>query len=179
MKYNVFLLVLVVLMSCADKEARRPKTHTTTNFYKEVLKENKKLNKIEERNIKLVLSKDTIYNYQESSNGFWYTYIKKDTLNSSRPKTNDLVIIRFDIKDIFNTVIYKEKEIEYKVGKENFITGLSDGIRMMKKGEQMNFIIPSYRAYGVTGDGNKIQMNKTLKSSVTLIDIKQNKNENN
>ena len=40
------------------------------------------------------------------------------------------------------------------------------------KGETITFVIPSYRAFGVTGDGNKIAVNQPIQSTVTLIDIK-------
>jgi len=179
MRYNVFLVFLLLCFSCKETEARRPKTHTTNNFYKELLEKNKKLNKIEERNIKLLLSKDTIHNYQISNAGFWYRYIKKDTFGTVYPKTDDVVILKYSITDVFDNVIYDEKQVSYKVDKEDFIAGLNDGIKLMKEGEEAMFIIPSYRAYGVTGDGNKIGMNKTIKSKLQIIEIKQNQNENN
>ena len=62
----------------------------------------------------------------------------------------------------------------YKVDKEDFIPALQDGIKLMKKGETIIFVIPSYRAFGVSGDGNKIGINQPIKSTVKLIDIKTN-----
>ena len=69
----------------------------------------------------------------------------------------------------------KKQEKSYKIDKEDFIPALQDGIKLMKIGETITFVIPSYRAFGVTGDGNKIEVNQTIKSTVTLIDIKSNK----
>ena len=42
----------------------------------------------------------------------------------------------------------------------------------MKKGESIKFIIPSFNAFGVFGDENKIGMNTSIISRVTLINIK-------
>jgi FKBP-type peptidyl-prolyl cis-trans isomerase FkpA len=42
----------------------------------------------------------------------------------------------------------------------------------MKIGEIITFVIPSYNAFGVSGDGNKIGVNQTIKSTVTLLNIK-------
>jgi len=42
----------------------------------------------------------------------------------------------------------------------------------MKVGETITFVIPSYSAFGITGDGNKIGINQSIKSTVTLINIK-------
>jgi FKBP-type peptidyl-prolyl cis-trans isomerase len=41
----------------------------------------------------------------------------------------------------------------------------------MKIGETITFVLPSYNAYGITGDNNKIGLNQSIKSTVTLINI--------
>jgi len=41
----------------------------------------------------------------------------------------------------------------------------------MKVGEIITFVIPSYTAFGISGDGNKIGINQSIKSTVTLINI--------
>ena len=164
----------LVMVSCKEPEARRPKQHGTTNFYKEVLKENKRLNTLEKKRLEEWVAKDTVKVYKSSPNGFWYTYITKDTLNSSSPQVEDLVMLSYDIVDLNGDILYEKRERSYKVDKEDFIPALQDGIKLMKKGEMITFVIPSYRAFGVVGDGNKIAVNQPIKSTVTLIDIKSN-----
>jgi FKBP-type peptidyl-prolyl cis-trans isomerase len=44
----------------------------------------------------------------------------------------------------------------------------------MKVGETIKFVIPSHNAFGVVGDENRIGMNQSLISTVTLINIKKN-----
>lgn len=175
MKHRILLFILIVIVSCGKQEARRPKKHGTTNFYKEVLEKNKKLNALEKKRLEKLISLDTINKYESSSNGFWYTYQKKDTLNTSKPKFEDFVKIVYNIADVNGNIIYDNQEKVYKIDKEDFIPALQDGIKLMKKGETVTFVIPSYRAFGVVGDGNKITVNQPIKSTVTLIDIKSNK----
>nr|BFF38269.1 gliding motility-associated peptidyl-prolyl isomerase GldI [Tenacibaculum mesophilum] len=174
MKHKIILFVFtaILIVSCKEPQARRPKQHGTTNFYKEVLKENKKLNALEKKRLEEWVAKDTLKEYKISPNGFWYTYITKDTLNSSSPKFEDLVMLSYNIVSLNGDVLYETKERSYKVDKEDFIPALQDGIKLMKKGETITFVIPSYRAFGVTGDGNKIAVNQPIQSTVTLIDIK-------
>ena len=160
------------MVSCVTPEARRPKQHGTTNFYKEVLAKNKKLNALEKKAIESWIKKDTIRQFKTSANGLWYAYQNKDTVNILTPNSGDIAVIEYDIIDLFGNVIYPKQQKEYKVDKEDFISGLQDGIKLMKKGETITFIVPSYRAYGVTGDGNKIKGNQPIKSTITLIDIK-------
>ena len=72
-------------------------------------------------------------------------------------------------------VIYGKDELglkKYKVDKEDFISGLQSGIKLMKMGETIIFVIPSYNAFGISGDGNRIGINQSIKSTVTLINIK-------
>ncbi len=173
MRFSVLIITLAVFLSCTEVQPRRPKSSSTKNFYQEVLEENKKLIRLEERNIEALIAKDTVSNYQISNSGFWYSYIKKDTFGQVFPKPDDIVTIRYNITDVFDNEIYGERELTYKVDKEDLISGLNDGVKLMKTSEEVVFIIPSYRAYGVTGDGNKIGINKTLKSNVKLIEIKK------
>ncbi|MGB1043266.1 MAG: gliding motility-associated peptidyl-prolyl isomerase GldI [Tenacibaculum sp.] len=177
MKYKVilFLGVILFLSSCQKQEARRPKKQGTTNFYKEVLAKNKKLNALEKRSLEKLIQQDTLNHYNASKSGFWYTYITKDTLNSITPKAEDLVLLSYTVADVYGNEIYPKEERSYKIDKEDFIPGLQDGIKLMKKGETVTFVIPSYRAFGVVGDGKKITVSQPIKSTVTLIDIKSNK----
>ena len=176
-KTTFFILItLLITVACEKPEARRPKQHGTTNFYKEVLEENKKLNALEKERLEKWIFQDTITEYKTSPHGFWYTYVTKDTLGlSNSPKTEDVVLLSYSISDINNRLIYERREISYKVDKEDFIPALQEGVKLMKKGETITFVIPSYRAFGVTGDGNKIAVNQPIQSTVTLIDIKSKK----
>ena len=169
------ILCFVLLFSCKEPEARRPKKHGTQNFYKEILEKNKKLNALEKKRLEKWIAQDTINDYKLSPLGFWYVYHVKDTVNTVTPKLEDMVNIEFDITNIAGDTLYKKQKRTYKVDKEDFVPGLQDGVKLMKKGETITFVIPSYRAFGVTGDGNKIGINQPIKSRVTLIDIKTSK----
>ena len=181
MNYNTIILALLVtLVSCKTPEARRPKKHGVTNFYKEMIEQNKKMNALETSKIENYVALDTLNTYFKSSQGFWYAYKTKDTLSSSTTaKSGDVVKINYDISTLGGLALYGAVEHEFSIDKEEFIPGLKDGIKLMKKGETMVFLIPSFRAYGVTGNGDKIKMNQTLKSTLTLINIKHKTNENN
>jgi len=174
----LFLGVILLFLGCKEPEARRPVVQKTTNVYQQLVASNKKLNAIEEQKIAAIIAKDTLHQYYTSPNGFWYFYnkkIKKDTLT---PKANDLVTIEYSISDLEGNPIYTAEELgikTYKVDKEDFIPALQHGIKLMHKGETLTFVIPSYSAFGVSGDGNKIGINQSIISKVTLIDLKINK----
>ncbi|MCH2033472.1 MAG: gliding motility-associated peptidyl-prolyl isomerase GldI [Tenacibaculum sp.] len=179
MKSKFYLIGLMILgfVGCKELEPRRPKQHSTTNFYKEVIAQNKKLNALETEKIKSYIEQDTINVYESSANGFWYSYQNKDSVSNSTPVKGDVVTVRYNITKLNNDSFYDYQTRDYTVDKEDFVPGLQQGIKLMKKGETITFVIPSYRAYGVTGDGHKIGINQTLKSTLTLIEIKKPNNE--
>lgn len=178
MKHNVlFFIVFLFLMSCKEPKIRRPKQHSTTNFYTEVMEQNKKLNDIETKRIEKYLTNDSLKSYNIAANGFWYTYEKRDSSALITPKTGDITTIEYIIKDMNDVVLYPNQQLKYVVDKEDFIPALQDGIKLMKPNETITFVIPSYKAYGITGDGKKIGIRQPIKSTVTLIKIESNTNE--
>lgn len=173
MRNSYFYIVVVVLFfGCKEPEARRPKQHTTTNFYKELIAKNKQLINRENAYLSAYVKKDTINEFKPSTTGFWYSYNVKVEDDTQKPKVKDNVVLEFDITSLDGDILYPKQQITYKVDKEDFIPGLQDGIKLMKKGETITFVIPSHRAFGVAGDGDKIGINQPIKSKVTLIEIK-------
>lgn len=175
MKLRVLFLFLFLLISCSEQEARRPITASKTYTLTSTVEALKEINKIEEAKIKKYIENDTLHQYTRSSNGFWYQYITKIEKDTMHPKKGDFVEFSYDFIDLDNHIIYSNEEIgvkEYIVDKEDFIPGLQKGIKMMKPGETIKFIFPSFNAFGVAGDNNKIGMNQSIISRVTLINIK-------
>ena len=176
---NSFLLIVCVLFfySCAEQEARRPVTQKTATVLSETIKQKKELIASENKFIEDYIAKDSINRYITSSYGFWYTYVSKNENESASPKIGDEVEITYNITDVNNVVIYSKAALgikKYTIDKEDFIPALQEGLKLMKVGETITFVIPSYRAFGLVGDENKIGINQTLKSTVTLLKIKEN-----
>ena len=121
-----------------------------------------------------MIKNDTILDYKQSSEGFWYAYIHKNEENLPTPKIGDEVVIEYEILDLNDSIIYSKEELgqkTYKIDKEDFISGLQKGIKLMKTGETITFVLPFYNAFGVLGDGKKIGVNQSVKSTVTLIKL--------
>lgn len=174
--------VCFILFSCAEPQARRPITVKTSTTFEQTVAQTKAINKIEEQRVLRYIQLDSTHTYTASNNGFWYRYDQKVMEDGYTPKEGDQVVISYDIRDLNNNNIYTKEEIgekNYIVDKEDFISGLQVGIKMMKEGETITFIIPSYNAYGIVGDGDRIGINESIISTLTLLKITQtNKNEN-
>lgn len=176
---NSFLLIACVLFfySCAEQEARRPVSQKTATVLSETIEQKKELIASENKFIEDHIAKDSMNTYTTSSFGFWYTYVSKNENESTSPKIGDEVEITYNITDINDVVIYSKAALgvkKYTIDKEDFIPALQEGLKLMKVGETITFVIPSYRAFGLVGDENKIGINQTLKSTVTLLKIKEN-----
>lgn len=177
MKNNtVFFLSVLLLFSCKEQEARRPVVQKTATILSETLEQKKKLIALENTVIENYIAQDSTKNYHIASYGFWYTYVTQQQTETQTPTIDDEVEFTYDITDLYGNIFYSKNELgvkKYKIDKEDFILALQEGIKLMKIGETITFVIPSYRAFGLVGDENKIGINQTIKSTVTLQSIKK------
>ncbi len=176
MKNSFLFLLMVFCFSCTKLKPRRPiHPKPSTTVYFEAMQQNKILNNLEDEKILQIIKNDSTSTYYQSSNGFWYKYITKVEEDLPTPSKGNEVTFTYNITDLKDSIIYSQEELgikKYSVDKEDFISGLQKGIKLMKIGETITFVIPSYSAYGITGDGNKIGINQSIKSTVTLTNIK-------
>jgi gliding motility-associated peptidyl-prolyl isomerase len=169
----------ILLVYCSKQQARRPISQTSNTFMKESVARNKVLIKGEEGKIDSVIKNNPQNQYIASKKGYWYFYETKSTTNDTlKPRKGDIAYFDYEIKDLIGNVIYSDIELKpqvYKVDKENIITGLQDGIKLMKKKEKITFLFPSHIAYGFRGDTRRIKSSMPIVCTVTLNDFKSEK----
>lgn len=171
----VFLLGLLVSACKQHQEARRPISQTSGSFMKKSIERNKKLITGEEGQIDAIIKSNPKIKHIASSKGYWYSYEIKNELDTLTPKKGDVAFFNYEIKDLKGKVIYSEAELRpqiYYVDKQNIMTGLRYGIKLMHKNEKVNFLFPSHLGYGYHGDNKKIGSNQPLICSVKLNDFK-------
>ena len=165
MKNSILIIILFVFtVSCTNPEPRKPVVQKTSTFLKESIVRNKAINKIEEAAFLEIMQKDSIHNYISSESGFWYCYNLQNTNDTIKPQKGDEVIYKYEIKDIYGDILYTQEELgerSYLVDKQELITGLQDGLKLMKEGEEVTFLFPSHKAYGYSGY-QKIGSNQPL-----------------
>jgi len=176
MKYlkNILCVILVtfVVFSCKQsQEARRPVSHTSGSFMKKSAERNKKLIATEEEQIDSLIKSNPKVKYMASTKGYWYTYVVQNDIDTITPKKGDVAFFNYELKDLKGNVIYSEVELKpqtYAVDKQNVMTGIREGIKLMHKNEKVIFLFPSHIAYGYHGDDKKIGPNQPLVCTVTL-----------
>lgn len=178
-KHILFVAVTIFIASCSEKQARQPISHSSGTFMKQSIERNKKLNEQEKLAITKIIQKDTAFIYNRSEKGFWYAYENKSTENVF-PVKGDVVNFDYEITDLYGNNIYTAEELKtqtYHVDKQNIMSGLRNGIKLMHKGDKVKFIFPSQSAYGYHGDDKKIGTNQPIICLVTLNEIKTETSE--
>ncbi len=176
MKYSkiilVAFLVSILVSSCKQsQEARRPVSQASGTFMKKSAERNKKLVATEEGQIDALIKSNPKVKYMASTNGYWYTYLIQNPIDTLTPKKGDVAFFEYEIKDLKGRIIYSQVELKpqtYAIDKQNIMTGLREGIKLMHKNEKIIFLFPSHIAYGYHGDDKKIGTNQPLLCTVTL-----------
>jgi gliding motility-associated peptidyl-prolyl isomerase len=181
MKYCIYFFLASILWSCDGPEPRKPVQRKSGSFFKESIDRNKKLLAEEEKKIQEIIRKDSLKHYNHSNAGSWYHYLRVNNTTDYTPQTDDMVIMDYDVLTLDNDTIYSAEDIgtiTYKVDKQELFMGLRDAVKLLKEGEKATFLFPSSLAFGYHGDNNKIGANVPLKSTVTIIKIDKQKNNN-
>lgn len=166
---------MIFLSSCSQQKARKPISHSEGSFMKESAERNKKLIAREEKVIDSIIKNNASIKYIASNKGYWYTYLLKTENDTLSPKKGDIAFFDYEVQDIKGNIIYTKEELKpqiYVVDKQNIMTGLQDGIKLMHKNETVKFLFTSNNGYGYHGDNDKITTNESLICTVTLNDFK-------
>ena len=179
--FSLFILA-ALLLGCSQPEARKPVVRKTSSFMSESIERNKIFTKAENQLLQKQIEGDSLHSYLNSEQGFWYYYDTRDTLNAPMPETGDQIVFNYEVRDLGDNIIISEEELgpqSYLVDKEELISGLQDGLKLMHEGERVTFLFPSHKAYGYTGT-ERINPNQPLIYKVELIKVnKLTENEKN
>ena len=166
-----FLATILITGCKQSQEARRPISQSSGSFMKKSAERNKKLIAGEEGQIDSLIKSNPKVKYFASTKGYWYTYVVQNLQDTLTPKKGDVAFFDYEIKDLKGNIIYSQVELKpqtYAVDKQNIMTGLREGIKLMHKKEKVIFLFPSHVGYGYHGDDKKIGTNQPLLCTVTL-----------
>lgn len=175
-KLFLILFSLTVLHACKSPEARQPVQQNSGTFIDASIERNKKMVEAEEAQIAAIIASNPKHEYITSDNGFWYFYKVKDTLGTATAKFGDVVQFTYNVSDLDGNMIVSEQEngIQgYVIDQTNqeLISGIRQGLKLMREGEQVTFFFPSHNAYGYYGIIDKLGANVPIISTVTLKSI--------
>lgn len=112
------------------------------------------------------------YKMEATKTGLHYLHLQKG--EGKQPVMNDDVTLKYSISLLDGSYCYSSDSsglLTFRMGQSSEPGGLQEGLLTMKEGGSALFIIPSWLAYGITGDGNKIGSNQSLVYNVSLIKV--------
>jgi FKBP-type peptidyl-prolyl cis-trans isomerase len=166
------LLVILGLQSCNTAEKPKQKSIQKAVLDRQLEQINKAYIEKEDVQIDDYLNRRH-WNFERTASGLRY-FIYQKGLGKS-PTSENTVVLDYEISLIRGEVIYSSKQLGEKVfvvDNSEEPSGLHEAVKMLKVGDRAKLVIPSYLAYGLLGDDDKIPMKATLFYDVYLREVK-------
>lgn len=175
----LFFALLVIFFSCKELEARKPVNRSSGSYIDESIARNKKLIAQEEKDIKAFINRDITNTYIASNDGFWYTFLnQKEGTSQETAQVGDLAQITYELRTLNGRTLLSKEDVGQVItqidqSNQELISGIRDGLKIMKEGETALFLFPSHKGYGYYGLEEKIPSNTALVCELTLLQLKQ------
>ena len=169
-----FLLsvILLVFLFGACTDDKKVKEVNEPEYQEKLIKLNKALVDQEQDAISDYIKRYG-YSMEETKTGLHIMHLKIG--DGMKPSFESEVTISYKINLLDGSYCYSSDSsglLKFQLGKSTEPVGLQEGVLNMKEGGQALMIVPSYLAYGVTGDGDKIGSNQSLVYKVELLKVK-------
>lgn len=133
---------------------------------------NKKMILLEQQKIDSFIAKNN-YKMEKTKTGIHYHI--DQTGKGEQPKNLAEVELKYTIHLLNGDYCYSSDSsgvMQIKIGQSNEPTGLQEALQLIPCGSKATIIIPSYLAYGISGDGNKIRSQASLVYNIELLKVK-------
>jgi len=168
----IFAVLLFFYSSCQNKNNKQDTLPVIPqNLEKEKIEVNIEIIRRENADIELI-AKRYKWDLTQSESGLYYQILNQT--KGEFPKRKDIVKIKGvimlpDGKEIYNSNTDGIKQFAVDLSEEP--VGLHELVKLMRAGEKANAIIPSYLAYGISGDGINIPAASSLICKIELTNI--------
>ncbi len=165
------LAVVLFLLHACGQEQETPVQLTVAQLEEAFVQSNKYLIELENEAIDDFVTR---YGWKAHKTGSGLRY--KIITEGAGPNATygDRAVLNYSVYLITGDKVYDsdtDGPLVFTVGRGGVVSGLEEGILMMRKGTKATFIMPFHLAYGVPGDGNKIPKRASIIYQVELIDL--------
>lgn len=173
--YGAFILILSIqvgFFACQGRYDRRTADNTVLS-QENLLDANKEMARIESEQIEDFIRRHQL-DMKETGTGLRYRINRVGY--GLAPDEGDLVRLNYTTSLLTGDTVYDSGSdgiLRFRVGRGEVISGLEEGILLMREGDQAKFIIPSHLAYGLIGDQKKIAGKMSLIYDVTLLSVEK------
>jgi FKBP-type peptidyl-prolyl cis-trans isomerase len=173
MKYAYLVFAFAaILMSCdsCSQEKKSTQQMTQEQIDSMLIAQNRNFHAQEKERIQKFVS-DKQWPTTISGTGIHYWIYEQGA--GETVKSEQIAMVEYEVSLLDGTVIYKSKpneKVPVKIGHDNVESGLHEAMLLLKKGDRAKIVLPSYRAFGITGEG-KIPMNAAVVYDIHLVGI--------
>jgi FKBP-type peptidyl-prolyl cis-trans isomerase len=173
--HRLVLIPLVILLAQAACVQKQPAQKTPARNREEEKEMLLRVNKyLVQKDVELIEAYATRrnWNMEVTETGLFYEIYEKT--DGATVKEGDQVKILYEVRLLDGSTCYtseKDGPKNFILGRSQEISGLEQGLAMMKEGEKARFIIPPHLAYGLIGDENRIPARSIIVYLVELAQI--------
>jgi len=166
----IYILIATVCIGCNGcSEKQNTQVIDYDKIQKDLIEDNKQKHNVEIKEIKKFVAKNK-WPMQETNTGLHYWIYENGT--GKHAKFNDVVTISFKVSLLDGTQCYQATDNDprqFKIGMDNVETGLHEVLQLMKEGDRCRAVLPSYLAFGLTGDSDKIPSSASVVYDIHLL----------
>ena len=155
-------LLGLAMLSCKETADKQAENGSKEIINEPLLKANQYLQRNEDRRIEAYIARYGL-TMAKTATGLRYAITRKS--DGQAPQKASVLTISYSVSLLSGETLYSEAELGkqvFEAGKGKVISGLEEGIFLMKEGEKAIFIIPSHLAFGLLGDDKKKTPKETL-----------------
>jgi FKBP-type peptidyl-prolyl cis-trans isomerase FkpA len=169
--FGSILLLLLWLASCGGEVHKHPVIKPYTR--EQLMDANKADTRRESDDIDAYVRRHG-WEMKASGTGLRYQFISQSA-HGDTAKTGQWAKVSYKVFLLDGTLCYssdKDGLKDFKIGEDHVESGIHEVILLMKTGDRMRFILPSARAHGLLGDGDKIPPRAPVMYEVQLISLR-------
>ncbi len=170
-----FPALLLLLSSCRDTPPRVTSTSNIRMTDEKLINYNRGVIKSEDQEIEDFLSRYS-WKMQTTPTGLRYLIYQKG--NGVKSRKGFLARMNYELRLLNSQLIYTSDSLgpkEFIIGYGGVESGLEEAVLLLRQGDRAKIIIPSYLAYGLLGDQQKVPPGATLVYDLELLELKPNK----
>ncbi len=149
--------------------------NTKKNYEKNLEKVNRFLvTKDKERIQSFIDRRD--WDMKKTGEGLWYMIYEKG--EGEPVEDGKYVKFSYEIRLLDGSLCYSSDSLGpkfIKVGTQEEIRGLYEGLKLLREGDKARFIIPPHLAYGLLGDDKKIPKRSIIYYRLNLLEVSEKK----
>jgi FKBP-type peptidyl-prolyl cis-trans isomerase FkpA len=162
----------VVMFACTQEVPRKP-DKPVTELKEPLIKANKEVVRAENEQIEDFLRR---YKWDMTETGSGLRYMIYHHGKGPASERGSVAELAYSVTFLTGDTVYTSREkgnLEFVPGNAQVISGLEEGILLLREGDRAKFIIPSHLAFGLIGDQDRIGQKATLVYDVELLKIKK------